>query len=66
MSTETSMVIQVQIKNVYGEERIYPVSPEAKVFAEMLGQTTLTRQNVAKIKQLGYTVAVVTDAPKTL
>lgn len=50
--------IQVEIKNVYGEERIYPVCEQAKLFSELAGTKTLTRQSIATIKKLGYTIIV--------
>lgn len=55
------MSIQVKIKTVYGSEVIYPVCSSAKIFAKMLGQTSLTRSNIQSIKALGYTVEVVAD-----
>lgn len=53
------MSIQVQIKNVYGNETIYPVCDKAKTFAMMVGQKSLTRRDIDLIKKLGYTVEVV-------
>lgn len=58
--------IQVEIKSVYGVEKIYPVSEEAKVFAKLLGQQTLTVEDIQNIKLLGYMVEVVSTKPKTL
>lgn len=55
------MTIKVRIRNVYGNEAIYPACEAAKVFAELVGQKTLTRRDIEKIKRLGYTVEVVTD-----
>ena len=52
------MKILVQIKSVYGNERIYPICENAKLFASIAGTATLTREVLAKIKQLGYTVEV--------
>jgi len=57
---ETPMDITVQIKNVYGNEMIYPVCDKAKIFAALTGTKTLTREAVAKIKALGYSVSVQT------
>jgi len=54
------MDITVQIKNVYGNEMIYPVCDKAKIFAALTGTKTLTREAVAKIKALGYSVSVQT------
>jgi hypothetical protein len=58
MMTQT---LTVQIKQVYGTEKIYPVSKEALIFAKMLHQTTLTREDIAQIKALGYEIAVATE-----
>lgn len=53
--------IQVQIKNVYGVQKIYPACDKAKLFAKLVGQTTLTSQDIRVIKDLGYTVEVVQE-----
>lgn len=53
------LVIQVEIRNVYGEDRIYPICDKAKRFATMLGQQTLTQKDISHIKALGYTVEVI-------
>lgn len=50
------MQIEIEIKNVYGKINIYPINAEAKVFAELLGQKTLTLRDIAIIKTLGYKV----------
>lgn len=55
------MKIQVSIKSVYGQEKIYPVCKNAKLFAELVGQKTLTRSDISKIKMLGYEVEVVQE-----
>jgi predicted type IV restriction endonuclease len=52
------MTITVQIKNVYGNETIYPVCQNAKIFAALAGTKTLTLQAVAQIKLLGYAITV--------
>lgn len=52
------MNITVKIKNVYGNETIYPVCELAKYFAELKGQKTLTRGDINIIKKLGYKVDV--------
>lgn len=52
------MKITVQIKNVYGNQTIYPICESAKTFAAMLGQRTLTMENIHYIKALGYEVEV--------
>ena len=46
----------VEPKKTYGETRIYPKCEKSKIFAEMLGQATLTPRNIQAIIRLGYTV----------
>lgn len=58
--------ITVNIKNVYGVERIYPVCDRAKLFARLVSQETLTRRDVDIIKQLGYEVRVEQLMPAVL
>jgi hypothetical protein len=53
------MKIQVSIKTVYGTERIYPVCDKAKVFANLVDQTTLSRRHIQLIKSLGYQIELV-------
>ena len=50
--------VTVKIRNVYGEDKIYPVSDKAKLFANIAGTKTLTDYTIAKIKELGYTINV--------
>jgi hypothetical protein len=48
----------IEIKTVYGVERIYPINDTAKQFAELTGQTTLSRKHLATIKRLGFEIVV--------
>ena len=54
------MTITVKIRNVYGEERVYPVCEKAKIFARLAGTKTLTDHAIGLIKSLGYTIEVET------
>jgi len=54
------MTITVRIKNVYGNETIYPVCDKAKAFANIAGTTTLTRHVIAQIKAMGFAISVQT------
>jgi hypothetical protein len=60
------MQILVQIKNVYGQDKVYPVCDAAKTFAQLVGQQTLTDLNIRYIKQPGYAVNVMQNQPQTL
>jgi len=48
--------IKVKLKNVYGQDLVYPVCSKAKVFAQIAGTTTLTPETLSKIMFLGYEV----------
>ena len=50
------MTITVEIKSIYGNVTIYPVCDKAREFCNLLGQKTLTRQNIESIKKLGFTI----------
>jgi len=51
--------IKVQIKNVYGNETIYPVCRHAQFLAAMAGTRTLTVEKLRLIKAEGYEVEIV-------
>jgi hypothetical protein len=57
------MTITVQIKNVYGNELIYPVCDKAQAFADIACTKTLLPYVIDRIKALGYTITV---QPQTL
>jgi len=52
------MEIIVMVKSVYGVEKVYPVCDKARIFAGMLGQSTLTSDDIKSIKMLGYRILV--------
>ena len=52
------MNIQVEIKNVYGIELIYPICSSAKTFADIANTKTLTFETIQLIKKLGYTIEI--------
>lgn len=52
------MEITVRIKNNYGKEAIYPICQQALSFAAIAGTKTLTRANLAHIRDIGFTVNV--------
>lgn len=51
-------IIEVEIKNHFGNERIYPTNEEGKMLAKMVGSKTLTRETIALAKALGFTFEV--------
>lgn len=54
--------ITVEIKNVYGNENIYPICETAKFFARIAGTKTLTRETLHIIRNQGYAVNVAAPA----
>lgn len=50
------MQITVEIKNVYGNQAIYPVCDQAKKLAQLAGTKTLTMESIRIIKSLGYEI----------
>lgn len=48
------MKIIVEIKNVYGVQRVYPVCARAQSFAKISGMKTLLPLVIDEIKKLGY------------
>lgn len=55
--------LTVRVKNVYGKKTVYPVCNRSQILARMLGQVTLTLDNVIDIKKLGFELNIV---PETL
>ena len=48
--------IQVQVKQVYGKQTIYPVCDKAKAIARLLGTKTLTSEAIQVAKLLGHEI----------
>lgn len=51
--------IQVEIRNVYGEDKVYPRCFSAERFAAIAGTKTLTRVTLINILALGFAIDVV-------
>lgn len=58
-TTPSNPTIKVTLRNVYGEEKIYPACVQAEAFAEIANQKTLTYSQIKLIKKLGFTVEIV-------
>lgn len=50
------MKIQVEVRNVYGTPRIYPVCDKAHAFTWLTGHKCLTRCQIGVIETLGFEV----------
>lgn len=52
------MEILVNMRNVYGNDLIYPICEKAKLFAAIAQSRTLSLSTIEAIKALGYRVEV--------
>ena len=50
--------ITIEIKDVYGQAKVYPVCDRAKIFAGIAGTKTLLPPDIERIQLLGYKVAI--------
>lgn len=55
------MELKVKIKNVYGNDVVYPVCEQSQLFTALTNKKTLTERDISVIKRLGYTFTVVTE-----
>jgi hypothetical protein len=51
-------IIEVEVKDVYGTVKYYPLCEKAKLFADIAGTKTLTIEAIKKIEALGYSIKV--------
>jgi len=49
-------IIQVQIKQVYGRELIYPFNSQADKLATLIGKKTFNVDDILHIRALGFSV----------
>jgi hypothetical protein len=49
-------VIEVEVKDVYGVTKYYPICEKAQLFADIAGTKTLTVQVIKNIEALGYSI----------
>jgi hypothetical protein len=49
-------IIEVEVKDVYGTVKYYPLCEKAKLFADIAGTKTLTIEAIKKIEALGYSI----------
>ena len=50
------MQLIVEIKNVYGVERIYAVCNNAKLITKLKQSKTLNKEDISILRELGYTI----------
>ena len=52
------MTIQVELRNVYGSIKFYPVNELAEQFAQLMKQKTFDAGNLRDIKRMGIDIEV--------
>ena len=52
------MHITVQVRNVYGNDLVYPLDDQAALFASLVGAKTFNAKQVRTIRALGYAIHV--------
>jgi hypothetical protein len=50
------MELIVKVKQVYGNDMIYPVNDTAQKFANLIGKKTFSKVDLAIISNLGYKI----------
>ena len=58
--SEWEMKLEIETKNVYGNDLIYPKNETAQKFAVLLKKKTLTIEELKLIKELGFSINQVT------
>jgi hypothetical protein len=58
--------IYVTIKYNYGKRAVYPVCDMAQNLSRIAGTKTLTERTIKEVKELGYTVKVLSEIPEQL
>ncbi len=56
------MTIQIEVRNVYGQIKVYPACEKARHFAKIAGTTTLTHATLSEIEALGYEIVNATES----
>lgn len=46
--------VQFEVRNVFGNQTIYPANEPAQLFADIAGKKTLSPADLTKIRQLGF------------
>lgn len=55
-------LLVVEVKNVYGNELVYPVSDNAIILCNMTESKTFSKTNITRLKALGYIFRVTTPS----
>ena len=53
---KNKMQLIVEVKNIYGVERIYAVCNNAKLITKLKQSKTLNKDDISILRELGYTI----------
>lgn len=53
--------LQIVVKNVYGNDLIYPACNTTKMITELTGTKTLVPHQIKILKQNGYNLEIITE-----
>lgn len=56
--TNEVKTLVVQVKDVFGVKRVYPVSGDGILLLELCGTKSFSDEHILIIKRLGYTISV--------
>jgi hypothetical protein len=57
-------VIEIEMRDVYGVTKFYPVCERSQIFAKIAGTVTLTKETIKHIKSLDYAVIIKVREPQ--
>ena len=56
-------LVEIEIRRVYGVDKFYPANDKAKLFADLVGHKTLSREDIVLIGKLGFNVQAMQPKP---
>lgn len=56
-------LLKLQVRSVYGTERIYPMNTQAQILADLIRKKTFTKEDVATMQRLGFAIEWVPIRP---
>jgi hypothetical protein len=56
--------IKVEMRDVYGVTKFYPMCERSHIFAKIAGTVTLTKETIKQIKLLDYAVIIKVREPQ--
>lgn len=62
MNLQPANVITVEVRNVYGTLKCYPVCERARSFAKIAGTSILTRSVLREIERMGFEIVSLANA----